>query len=699
MNLDYVFTPKSIAIIGASTKEGSVGNDVVKNLVQQGYKGEIYPVNPKADELYGLKCYPSISDVPTEVEMAIFAIPAQFVPTVITEASQKGVKGAVVISAGFKEAGNKDLEDELIQVCKENNIALIGPNCLGVITPSISMNASFAKIMPKAGKVAFFSQSGALCTAVIDQALKLGIGFSKFVSMGNKAIIKEADVLNYLANDNETEVIAMYVEDLDKPKEIISAVKNLTVSTQKPVIILKSGKTKAGASASASHTGALAGDDSAYDALFKQAGIIRAENISELFDYTQAFSCNTLPKGNKVAIITNAGGPGVITTDEILSTGMELATLSENTETELKNNLPPAANSHNPIDVLGDAKADRYQFALDTVAKDNNVDSLIVILTPQSMTEVEKTAQAIIDIKNRYQKPVIASFMGDSSVKSGVLVLNQNNVAHIEYPDNAAKALSKLYIFQKNIENQGKSDLFNFNEIDTETIRNIIDNALASGKKSFPEAEANKILEAYGFPLLQSKVVKTKEEAKDFAKNLNKEVVIKIVSPDILHKSDVGGVVVGITANEIEEKFEEMLSKVKKNVPEAQIDGVLVMELAPKTGEQLILGSTMDPALGTMIMVGLGGIYVEILKDVSFGLIPLSKIDAKRMLNDLKTSQILDGARGQAELDKTALIETMGRLSKLLTDFPEIKELDINPLLVLPKGQGVYVLDSRIVLN
>jgi acetyltransferase len=698
MNLEYVFAPKSIAIIGASTKEGSVGRDVARNLIEQGYTGKIYPVNPKATEMFGIPCYASISEVPNEVEMAVFAIPGQCVPSVMEEAAQKGIKGAVVISAGFKEAGNMELEQKLIEVCKKYDIALIGPNCLGVITPSLSMNASFAKIMPADGNVAFFSQSGALCTAVIDQALKLGIGFSKFVSMGNKAITKEADVLNFLAQDPDTKVVAMYVEDLEAPQEIIKAVKKISANG-KPVIVLKSGRTKAGASASASHTGALAGNDSAYEALFSQAGIIRAYEIFELFDYAQAFANNPLPKGAKTVIVTNAGGPGVITTDTVLENDLTLAELGDSTKEKLSANLPPAANWHNPVDVLGDAKADRYKMALESVAQDTNVDSILVILTPQSMTEDEATAEAIIDVKHSSGKTIIASFMGNASVQKGISKLLENGIAHIEFPDRAAKALGKMCTFTNNLETQTKTEQFSFYDIDQTKVSEIIETAIKEGKRAFPEAEAQEILRAYGFPLLISQVVTSKEEAVEVGNKINRETVLKIVSPDILHKSDVGGVILNVSPEEIAAKYEELMHNIANNAPTAHIQGVLVMEMAPKEGEQLILGSIKDPALGNMLMVGLGGIYVEILKDVSFGLAPITKQDAKRMLTKLRTAKILEGTRGQQALDVDTLIETMGRLSQLLTDFPQIKEIDINPLLVLPQGKGVYVLDSRIILE
>lgn len=697
MNLNSIFNPQSIAIIGASTKVGSVGNDVVKNLREQGYKGKLYPVNPKADELYSLKCYANISDINDQIDLAIVIVPAAAVPEVMREAAVKGVKGAIVISAGFKEVGNAALENELKQICLEHDIALVGPNCLGVLNPKEDMNASFAIMMPKKGKVAFISQSGALVTAILDYAKKLGIGFSKFVSVGNKAVMDEVILLNYLADDKDTKVIAMYVEDLSRAQEIIAIAKKMAYAKNpKPIIILKSGRTTAGASASVSHTGSLAGNDAAYDALFKQSGIIRADKVSEMFEYIQAFSNNKLPAGRNAVIITNAGGPGVLTTDEVVSNGLQLAELSEETAKALKEYLPPAANTHNPIDVLGDAKADRYKKALELAAQDWKVDSILVLLTPQSMTEIKETAQAIADIKKITEKPIIACFMGDDAVKKGVKLMQSHKVATIQFPEQAAKALSVITRFGEWTREKEEAD-FQFNDVNKEQVAKIFADAKREGKISFPEAEALKILAAYNFSLLKSEIAKTASEAKDIAQKIGGKMVMKIVSPDILHKSDVGGVMLNITEEMVEEKFNEMMQNIKMKAPNARIEGVLLAEMAEKGGAEFILGSSKDPSLGSLIMAGLGGIYVEVFGDVAFGLAPVTKDDARKMISRLKAKKILDGARGQGKLDAEALIECIGRLSQLLADFPEIKELDINPLLVLP--EGVKVLDARIVIG
>ena len=699
MSLKNIFYPEAIAVVGASTKPNSAGNDIVKNLATRGYAGKIYPVNPKAEILYDLKCYPTMTAVGAKIDLAIIVIPAQFVPDALEECARLDIHGASIISAGFKEVGNFELENKVHDICVKNKIALIGPNCLGVINPEIKMNASFAMVTPDFGPVAFISQSGALCSSVLDHAKTLGIGFSKFISMGNKAVVNELGILDYLAEDPHTKVIAMYVEQLAQAQELIEASKKITHGKNpKPIIVLKSGRTSAGASASASHTGALAGNDAAYDALSRQSGILRANSVAELFEYIQIFTNNELPKGKNVAIVTNAGGPGVLTTDAVIENGLSLAKLDDKTVNELKAVMPPAANCNNPVDVLGDAKADRYEIALKAVGADENVDSIVVILTPQSMTEPEATAQAIARLRQTCKKPIAVSFIGDDTVIAGVKTLRDNQIASFDFPEEAAHALSALYHFQtwSVAKDAGK---FIFKDTKKKEVAKIFAEAKAKGKTSFPEAEALKILELYSFPLLKSRVVTSPTEAEKVGVEIGKSLAMKIVSPDILHKSDVGGVMLNIDPKNVAEAYETMFETVKKNAPKAKLEGVLLVEMAPKGGAELILGANKDPNLGNMIMFGMGGIYVEVLKDVVFALAPITQGDAQTMLEKIRSKKIFEGVRGGAKLDKEATLDTLGRLSTLLTDFPEIKELDINPLLMLPEGQGVRVLDARIVIE
>lgn len=699
MNLASVFYPKSIAIIGASTHVGTVGNSVVKNLAEQGYSGPIYPVNPKADTLYGLKCYKDVSEIDKEIEMAIIAIPAAAVPGVLEQCGKKGVKALIIISAGFREVGQVDLENEVRDICVKYDMALIGPNCLGVINPEMRMNASFAVNVPDMGDVAFISQSGALCTAVLDYAQYLGIGFSKFVSIGNKACLGELELLKYLATDEKTKVIAMYIEQLKNAREIIETAKQITRGPNpKPIIAIKAGKTSAGAAASASHTGALSGDDASYQALFEQSGIIRAGRVQELFEYAQVFSDNKLTKGKNVAIVTNAGGPGVLTTDEAIMNGLALARLSEESTRKLNEILPPAANKHNPIDVLGDAQADRYKATLEVLVQDEAVDGILVILTPQAMTQIEETAKIITEIRKSTDKPIAVSFMGQKTVSSAVDYMKQFNVSTMSFPEPAAKAMATLMKFSE-WSRQTEEDGFSFQDVDKAAINRIFTDAKANGTTKFPEAEAMKIMQAYGFPQLKSRAAGSASEARQAAMDFGGTVALKIISKDILHKSDVGGVLLNLSAEDAGNKFDELIKNVSAKVPTAKIDGALVMQMAPEGGTELILGANKDPNLGSMIMVGLGGIYVEVFKDVAFGIVPLRKTDASRMIGKLKSNKILQGVRGQGKLDIDALVNCIGRLSQMLVDFPQIKELDINPLRVLPDGKGVIVLDARIVTD
>lgn len=705
MSYQALFYPKSIALIGASRKIKTVGNDVIKNLVAQGFSGNIYPVNPKADILYGQKVYSTVAEIPEQIDLAIIAIPAQFVPQALQEANEKGATAAIVISAGFKEAGNTELEHEVAQVCKKRNITLIGPNCLGIINPEIKMNASFAGVMPSEGNVAFVSQSGALCTAVLDYAANLHIGFSKFISTGNKAVVDELELLKYFAEDEKTTVIALYVEQLENAPELISVVKKLSRGENaKPVIILKSGTTTEGSSAIASHTGSLAGGDAAYEALFSQAGIIRARSVAELFDYVQIFSKNKLTSVETVTIVTNAGGPGVLTTDAIIHANLKLAKLEESTTHKLEEFLPKAANTSNPVDILGDAVGETYQKTLDILVQDTNTDALIVLLTPQSMTEIRKTAHAVVHSHYYGKKPVLASFMGQETVHPGMKIMQEAGVVTTAFPESAAQALGTFSRFAKQAQEQ-QSELLAYQDVDTQKVASIFAQAKEAGKTSFPEAEALEIMRAYNFPLLESAPATSAQKVTEVAEQMREKLgtdttfAMKIISQDILHKSDVGGVMLNIETKNLAEKSQELIATVAKNAPEAQLDGVLVMQMAPKNGIEVILGVSKAPGLGTMIMVGLGGIYVEVLKDVSFGYVPLTKQDAHTMIASLHSAQIFEGVRGAQASDIEQLVESIGRLAQLVSDFPEITELDINPLLVLPKGEGVKVLDARIVIE
>lgn len=698
MQFSSLFYPKSIAVIGASTKEKSVGNDVVKNLVTQGFAGKIFPVNPKAETLYGLPMYQGVSDIPETIDLAVIAIPAAAVPDAIAQAADKGATAAIVISAGFKEVGNLVLEESVIQTCAAHHVTLIGPNCLGVINPEISMNASFAGIMPEFGNVAFASQSGALCTSVLDYAREAHLGFSKFMSIGNKACVDESTLLEYFANDPQTKVIAMYVEQLTDAPRFIEVCKRVTQGENpKPIFMLKSGRTSAGAAAIASHTGSLSGGDTAYDALFAQSGVIRANTIRELIEFLVIFSQNPLKDVHSVTIVTNAGGPGVIATDEVIKSGLTVAALPEKTQQALHAFLPPAASTKNPVDILGDAKADRYQQTLNVLKDSPETEAVLVILTPQSMTEPEETARALVAFKQQSSIPVVASFMGQQTVASSVHILEEAKISTTAFPELAARGLGALHHFVE-WSTQKASTPFSTVESKSSTVKDMLSKALQQGLDHLSEVESLTILSEYGLPLLQSKELTSPTEATDAATFFTHPVALKIISPDILHKSDVGGVLLSVAPEKIPQMYQTLLQRVKATVPNATLNGVLAVEMAPATGLELIVGGNTVEGLGKTVLVGLGGIYVEVFKDISLGFAPLSQEFARQMIERLSSYALLNGARGQTVFDIEALCQTLGKISALLIDHPEIKELDINPLLVLPKGEGVKVLDARILL-
>ncbi len=698
MNFDAVFDPKSIAVIGASRRETHVGYGVLKNLLEQGYEGEIFPVNPKADSILGKTCYPTVSAIGKPLDLGVFVVHPSDVMVSLKEAEKLGIKAAIVITAGYKETGDVQSENELASFCREHNITLVGPNCLGVINPGIQMNASFARIMPKAGSVGFFSQSGALCVAVLDYAEKLGIGFSKFVSIGNKAQTGEREMIQFLLNDPDTEVIAMYLEDLTHPHEIIEIIeKARREGKKKPIIALKAGRTHAGAGASASHTGALAGADESYRAFFVQAGIIRADRVSELFDYIKAFSRNPIPKGKRVGIVTNAGGPGVLATDEVSLRGLAIGEFSEQTRSVLREFLPKTAGVDNPVDVVGDADAARYEKSLDAVMADSNIDMALAILTHQTMTEVEETARAIVKAKKQTGKPIIACFMGGDSVQKGIEVLREGGVATIEYPEESANALSKLALYSDYF-NREEPKKFSFGNVDREAVEAIFKKAREKGRKWLFEYEALQVFSAYGFPVFATEFARDRDDALLKAQKIGKTLVMKIASEDILHKSEAGGVRINVSPEDAGKEYDRIIHDVREKFPDARIEGVLMEEMAERRGFEIILGAKRDPALGETVMVGFGGIYVEVLQDVTFGLAPITEDDAWRMVKSLKAQKIFDGVRGQEPLDVETLVQMLGRLSCLVIDFPDIAEVDINPLKVFSQGNGACVLDARIIL-
>lgn len=688
-----LFTPKSVALVGASDEQGSTGNSLRKNLIST-FQGTTYLVNPNHESLEGARCYSSLSDIPGEVDLVIVAVPAKFVPSVVEQAAAKHIPAAVIISAGFREIGPEGLiqERHISDMCREAHITMIGPNCLGIMNPHVGLNATFAAAMPAPGNVAFITQSGALGTAILDYAKDYGIGISKFVSIGNKATVDEVSLLSYLADDSETHVILMYLEDVKNAAAFIEAAKTIAHgNTPKPIILLKSGVTAEGARASVSHTGALGGNDAYYDALARQGHAIRVHSIADFLATAVTFAHNPIPKGSQVAIITNAGGPGILMTDAAITAGLSLSSLSKPTEAALIKQLPSYASIKNPIDLLGDAKADRYEAAITAVHTDPNIHSMLLLLTPQSGTEVEKTAEAIG--KCPKDKPLVVTFMGDSLVEPGVQILKHESLAVTPYPEEAARALGELTKFAGR--SIVKSEPYIDEHHDPSTAAALL-SALPSHLHFVPEREAGKILSSYGFPMLETLRAGTREEVEAAVIKIGKPCALKIISPDITHKRDVSGVELNVTADTAGAAYDRIMDAVSNKAPSAKREGVMVVEMAP-LGLECILGMVRQKDFGTMIMVGMGGTYVEVTKDVSFGVLPIDRTDARNMLESLHAKKLFDGYRGSPPLDKEALVDAIGRLSVIAHNHPEITEIDINPFVVYPAGVGAKVVDVRMI--
>ena len=701
--LDAIFSPETIAVVGASTQKGKAGHDIFANILSGGYTGTLYPVNPKAKSVLSVKCYTGIAAIPDPIDLAMIILPPRAALGSVKECIKKGVKGIVIVSAGFKEVGGEglEIENQIKALCTEAGVRVVGPNCLGVINPSpkISLNASFSARMPKPGNVSFISQSGALCTAVLDYAADKGFGFSKFISIGNKADVDELDLLRYYHNDPDTDVVMIYMEELSRPaEEFISEVREMTSGTNPThVIAIKSGTSAAGAAAAASHTGALAGSDVMYDGLFSMAGIIRCKSVNQLFDYAQALAANKYPTGDKVAIVTNAGGPGIIATDMSEQSGLKLARFSEETVKELKKYLPATANFHNPVDVIGDAAKDRYENTLATVLGDRNVDAVLIILTPQSMTDAIGTAEAIVSIARNSIKPILCAFMGVVDVSDGVKLLQANRVPVYQFPESAARSLGAL---RESVKWLFRKILPQFSlEYERDKAKAIIRSYMAEGRTVLGELDGNEILKCYGFNTIPMALATTGEEAREIAGSIGYPVVMKIVSPQILHKSDAGGVQVGLKDGvSVEKAFGEIMKNAVAYDPDAALEGVLVQKMAPR-GKEVILGVTRDPVFGHAVMFGLGGIFVEVYKDVAFRLSPMGRNVARRMVKSIKGYPILKGLRGEAPSDIEAIEKNIVSLKAMVDDLPMIEELDINPLFVHEEGKGTTVADIIIRLE
>ncbi len=701
MNIDSIFSPKSVALIGASRDERSVGFSIFKNLVTSSYTGNIFGVNPRADTLLEKKIFHDVRELPEIPELAIIAIPSPFVVEQVRLLATIGVRSIIIVSAGFKETGTegKYREQEIVNICTKYHISLVGPNCLGVVNPHSGLNASFETVIPRAGTLAFVSQSGALISSLLDIATKRELGFSKVISVGNKAMIGEHELLPYLFSDPFTKVILLYAESLTDAKRLIHLVRTNNASEHpKPIILLKAGVTSAGQRASSSHTGSLAGSDVAYQALVEQAGIIRVKTMNEMLSAAAVFATGRLPKSRNIAIVTNAGGPGIIATDEADRIGLTLANLGEKTQESLQTILPKGAHIENPTDILGDAMSDRYEQTLQAIVKDDAVESVVTIVTPQSMTDIPQTAEAIVRVKESTNKLIAASFIGEPLVKPGIDILAAHDVPHAQFPEDAIQAVGHAVHFYEITKKTYGSHHLPSIDIPNDVFSLIA--SLQDHRVHLVNLETTwSILQQCGFPMVTSKLAQSREEAEAIAKMFHGRVAMKIVSPDISHKTDFGGVRLNVHQEDVGRVFEEILEAARFNAPNAKTHGILISEMIEDEGEELILGIQREQHLGTMMMLGAGGIYVELLRDVVFRFIPLTDQDIDEMIESLRIKPLLYGFRGSRKKDLNVLRDIIIKLSYLALQIPAIESIDINPFLLREDGKGGVILDARIVLE
>lgn len=695
--LDAILRPRSIAVIGASRKPNTIGYQILENLVRHGFAGPVYPVNPTATAVHSIRAYPSVEAIPDEVDLALIVVPKQHVVGAAEACGRKGVKGLVVISAGFAEVGGSgvDRQRELMEIVRRYGMRLVGPNCMGVLNtaPDRSMNATFAPNMPPAGPVAFMSQSGAMGVTILDYAKEYGIGISQFVSVGNKPDVSGNDLIQYWADDERTGVILMYLENFGNPRKFTQLARGIT--RHKPVIAVKSGRSAAGARAASSHTGALAGTDAATDALLRQCGVLRADTVEEMFDLAMAFSHQPIPRGNRVAIVTNAGGPGIIIADACEAQGLVVTELAESTRAFLAEHFPEEASLANPVDMIASATPQSYRIAVEAVLADPNVDAVVATFVPPLGVRQEDVAEAIVSVAaGQTEKPVVAVLMGREGLPQGLAELNAAGIPGYRFPESGVRALAAMYRQRVWLERPvGEVRRF---DVDADGVAAIISAAQAEGREKLSETEVMRVLEAYGIPVAPYAIARSADEAARAAAEIGYPVVAKVLSPRIIHKSDVGGVVVGVEDEaELRAAFGRLTTEVpaRAGIGAGEVDGVLVQKMVGR-GKETIVGMTLDPQFGPVLMFGLGGIYVETLKDVVFSVQPVTDVDAREMVRGIRGAALLQGVRGEAPSDLAAVEETIQRISQLVGDHDAIHEMDVNPWMAFPEG-GVAV-DGRI---
>jgi acetyl coenzyme A synthetase (ADP forming)-like protein len=699
------FTPNGVAIIGASRDPGKLSYGVVRNLAdpERGYPGPIYPVNPKADEILGLKCYPGIAAVPDPVELAVLILPAGMVAGAIAACGQRGIKAAVVISGGFREVGPEGAarEAEMVAIAQHHGMRIVGPNGIGVMDMHTPLNTTFVKGMPPKGSIAFLSQSGALCGGIIDWTIGRGIGFSRFLSVGNEADVNETDVIPFLAADDATRVITLYLEDVKGGPAFVDALRD--AAARKPVLAIKAGRTASGQTATASHTGALAGAHTAFRAACRQTGVIEAESIQALFNGALALAYQPLPHGNRIALVTNAGGPAALAADALEGAGLRLARTGVATQAALRSFLIPDAQVAGPVDLLGGADEHGYRRALDTVLADPECDGVLAVLVPQVLVNPVAVVQAFAAAaaaQPEPRKPVLACLMGEASLDAAFKVAHETQVPAYTFPEDAVAAFGVLWQRARwERRSRGAEEQRRGSEKARREVQKAIRLAKASGRRALDVAEAAPLLAAYGIVTPAEFLATSPREAADFARRVGFPVALKLISPDILHKTDIGGVILNVQDEEAAGAgFETIVARALTAHPDAHVRGVQVQKMITG-GQEVIVGVTRDATFGPLVMFGLGGVYVEALADVSFRLAPLTGADAKEMINEVRSARLLTGLRGAPAADRGALVDAIVRVGQLAADHPEIAELDINPLLALPEGQGVIAVDARIILG
>jgi len=700
-NLDKIFKPNSIAVIGASNKVGSPGYNIFRNLIGSGYEGVVYPVNVNKDSVQGVQAYKSVDDLPKVVDLAIIATPALVVLDIVEQCGKKGIKGILIISAGFKEVGEKgvELEKELEKIRKKYSIRIIGPNCVGFILPFLNINATFARAMPLKGNIALFSQSGAVCGAILDWAAASNVGFSSFVSVGSMLDVDFGDLIDYFGMDIHTRSIVLYVESITNARKFMSAARSFARS--KPIIVIKSGRFKEGAKAASSHTGAMAGEDAIYDAAFKRAGIVRVKKISDLFNCSSILAKQPRPTGPNIAIITNAGGPGVLATDAVIEGGGKIANLSEETMNKLNDFLPPHWSKSNPIDIIGDSDENIYQKTIEICIEDNNIDGLLIICVPQVVADPKALADRLIDISKRTVKPMMVAFPGEESVYHVRKILNRNNIPAYASPEEAVESYMYLYSYARNLQllyETPEELVTKPSPKDQKKLKKIISNALKEKRILLNESESKDFIEIYGIKTTNPKIAKTEKDAIKIAQEIKYPVVMKIYSSDISHKSDVGGVILDIQCEkDLRAGYKKMIKDVKAKQPEAKIEGVTIQQMVKNQGSELIIGSKKDPVFGSVILFGMGGVYTELLKDRSIGFPPLNQVLAQRIIEKTKAYELLKGFRNIKTVNIQKVEETLINFSQMIIDHPEFKEVDINPLIAY--DDSLIAADARIAID